>query len=193
MTRVVLGSSSARRRDLLGSIGVRFRVASPDIDETPLAGEVPRDYVGRLAHAKAMAIDAADDEVVIAADTTVELDGEVIGKPLDRADALRILGALSGRTHSVHTGVALRLGDRTVADIATTRVTFVPLSTATLEWYVDHDEVLDKAGAYGMQDGAGAFVERLDGSPSNVVGLPLHLVVALAERLGVDLHATEPR
>lgn len=188
--RVTLGSSSIRRRELLASLGVGFDIAAPDIDETPLDGEVPAAYVLRLAKEKAAAIGAAGDDVVIAADTTVALDGCIIGKPVDRADAMAILTSLAGRTHDVYTGVAVRRGDRVAADVALTTVTFTPLNPSTIEWYVDHENVYDKAGAYGMQGAAGAFVERIDGSSSNVIGLPLHLVVALAARLDVDLLGT---
>ncbi|HQV57454.1 MAG TPA: Maf family protein [Ilumatobacteraceae bacterium] len=187
--RVILGSSSVRRRELLGSLGVAFDLASPDIEETPLADESAETYVLRLASEKAAAIESGDDDVVIAADTTVVLNGEIIGKPVDRADAVRILSSLAGQTHQVLTGVAIAHAGRVAAAVETTLVTFTPLSAATIEWYVDHHEVLDKAGAYGMQGAAGAFVERIDGSPSNVIGLPLHLVVALAERLSVNLLA----
>ncbi|HAP76873.1 MAG TPA: septum formation inhibitor Maf [Acidimicrobiaceae bacterium] len=189
--RVVLASSSPRRRELLERLGLTFRIASPDIDETPLPGESPIAYVTRLAVEKAHAVAAADDELVIAADTTVEADGLILAKPNEAADAhaaaVAMLRRLSGRTHATHTGVAVRLGDRTEHEVVTTEVTFVTLSDADIEWYIATGEPLDKAGAYAVQGAGGVFVERIDGSVSNVVGLPLHTVARLAAGLGVSL------
>lgn len=188
---MVLASSSPRRRELLERLGVQFRIASPDIDETPLAGESPTDYVARLALAKAHAVQADDDELVIAADTTVEADGLILAKPNEapdpHAEAVAMLRRLSGREHTTHTGVALRHRARTVHEVVTTAVTFVALSDADIEWYIDTGEPLDKAGAYAVQGAGGVFVERIDGSVSNVVGLPLHTVARLAAHLGVPL------
>jgi septum formation protein len=125
--------------------------------------------------------------LVIAADTTVDLGGEILAKPVDADDARAMLRRLSARTHRVHTGVALRLGDRTVAETITSLVTFTPLTAALIEWYVGTGEPLDKAGAYAVQGAGGVFVQRVQGSVSNVVGLPLHAVVRLAGDLGVVL------
>lgn len=185
--RVVLGSASPRRRDLLQQLGLEFDVVAPDIDETPLPGEGPVQYVRRLALAKSAAISAHDDALVVTADTTVDLDGCILGKPVDTADAAAMLRRLSARTHRVHTGVALRLGDRTESDVVTSLVTFTPLTAASIEWYVGTGEPLDKAGAYAVQGAGGVFVQRIRGSVSNVVGLPLHTVVRLAADLGVVL------
>lgn len=189
--RVVLASSSPRRRELLERIGVTFRTASPDIDETPHPGEGAVAYVRRLAEEKAHAVAAEPDELVIAADTTVDVDDEILGKPAETADppatAAAMLRRLSGRTHTTHTGVAVRLGDRTEVEVVTTEVTFVPLADADIEWYVGTGEPLDKAGAYALQGTGGVFVERVNGSVSNVVGLPLHAVVTMAARLGTRL------
>lgn len=187
MTTVVLASSSPRRQELLTQIGLEFSVRVPDIDESPLPDEEPRDYVRRLAFAKAAAVDASADELVIAADTTVELGGEIFAKPLDAADAAVMLRHLSGRTHRVHTGVAARRNGRELAEVCTTLVTFVDLDEAAIDWYVSTGEPLDKAGAYALQGAGGALVRLVRGSVSNVIGLPLHLVVDLAERLGVHL------
>ena len=192
MTAVVLASGSPRRRDLLDQLGVTFTVAVPDIDEMPRAGEDPVGYVGRLAVAKAAAVAAPGDALVIAADTTVDLDGRILGKPADAAEATAMLKALSGRTHRVHTGVALRRGAASNAGVATTLVTMTPIGDHALRWYVGTGEPLDKAGAYAVQGAGGVFVERIRGSVSNVVGLPLHLVVRLAAELGVPLPAAEP-
>jgi len=184
---VVLGSASPRRRDLLAQLGLRFDVVAPDVDETPIGREDPLAYVRRLALAKSAAITAAADTLVVTADTTVDLGGDILGKPLDAADAAAMLRRLSARTHRVHTGVAVRLGERTVADVVTSLVTFVPLTAATVEWYVGTGEPLDKAGAYAIQGAGAVLVQRVRGSVSNVVGLPLHSVVRMAGELGVSL------
>jgi septum formation protein len=187
MTAVVLASGSPRRHELLTQIGVPFSVRVPDIDETPTGDETPTEYVRRLAFAKAAAVIATADELVIAADTTVELGGEILGKPLDARDAASMLRRLSARTHKVHTGVAVRLGDLEVAEVCTTLVTFVDLDDATIEWYVATGEPMGKAGSYALQGAGGALVQLVRGSVSNVIGLPLHVVIDLAHRCGVDL------
>jgi septum formation protein len=184
--RVVLASASPRRRDLLVQMGVEPVVVPADIDESVLAGEEPVAYVRRLSIAKSAAIDADPADLVIAADTTVDLDGRILGKPADAAEARVMLRALSARTHRVHTGVTLRLGGRTATDVATTLVTFTPITDHALEWYVGTGEPFDKAGAYAIQGQAAVFVASVKGSVSNVVGLPLTTVVALARSLGVD-------
>ena len=186
-TPILLASGSPRRRELLEQLGLRFAVAAPDVDETPLPGEAPVAYVQRLAVEKAHAVVAAADMLVIAADTTVDLGGDILAKPVDAADASAMLHRLSARTHRVHTGVAVRLGDRTVAETITSLVTFTPLSAELIAWYVATGEPLDKAGAYAVQGAGGAFVQRVQGSVSNVIGLPLHTVVRLAGELGVAL------
>ena len=124
---------------------------------------------------------------MITADTTVDLGGEILSKPDDAEHAKVMLRKLSARTHRVHTGVALRLGDRTVSDVVTSLVTFTPLTADSIEWYVATGEPLDKAGAYAVQGAGGVFVQRIMGSVSSVVGLPLHTVVRLAAELGVTL------
>jgi septum formation protein len=187
MTAVVLASGSPRRHELLAQIGVQFAVRVPDIDETPEPGEAPSVYVRRLAFAKAAAVSAAPDELVIAADTTVELGGEILGKPLDADDAASMLRRLSARTHRVHTGVAVRHGDLELAEVCTTLVTFVELDEAMVEWYVGTGEPIDKAGSYALQGAGGALVQLVRGSVSNVIGLPLHVVIELAGRCGVEL------
>ena len=184
--RVVLASGSPRRRELLERLGLTLTIISPDVDEDPLGREDPVAYVRRLAIAKAFAVDAAD-ALVIAADTTVDLGGEILAKPNDAAHATEMLRRLSARTHRVHTGVAVRRGDVHVAEVVTSLVTFVPLTPAMIEWYVGTGEPLDKAGAYAVQGAGAVFVQRVRGSVSNVVGLPLHTVVRLADELGVEL------
>lgn len=186
-TPILLASGSPRRRELLAQLGLQFEIAAPDVDETPLPGEAPVPYVGRLAVVKAMAVAAGDDTLVIAADTTVEIDGDILAKPADAAEARAMLRRLSGRAHHVHTGVALRRGEHTLCEVVTAHVTFATLTDAQIDWYVATGEPMDKAGAYAVQGIGGVFVEKVDGSVSNVIGLPLHTVVRLAEQLGVSL------
>ncbi|MFV0309498.1 MAG: Maf family protein [Desertimonas sp.] len=174
---LVLASGSPRRRELLAQLGVAFRVVVPVVDETPSVGEPPRALVARLAAAKAAAIDAP---LVLAADTVVDVDGAVFGKPVDGFDARRMLTALAGRVHEVHTGVALRReGAETVVEVVTTAVRFAPLTAVQIDRYVATGEPEDKAGAYAMQGRAGAFIIAIAGSPSNVIGLPLATVARL--------------
>ena len=169
---MVLASSSPRRLDLLRSIGVQPEVRPADIDETPLDGEEPAAYVDRLARTKARTV-ARPGEVVVAADTTVVIDGRIIGKPADRAEALDTLRTLSGRTHTVYTGVAVVSPTGTVAVTVTSDVTFVKISEDVLDWYVGSPEPYDKAGAYGLQAAGAMLVAAVQGSVSNVLGLPL--------------------
>jgi septum formation protein len=185
--RVVLGSASPRRRDLLAQLGLDIDIRPADIDETERPGEDPVAYVRRLAIGKAAAVSAAPDELVIAADTTVDLDGRILAKPDDDDEVRSMLRSLSARTHRVHTGVTLRLGDAEATDVATTFVTFTPITAGALEWYLATGEPFGKAGAYAIQGAGGVFVSSVQGSVSNVVGLPLTTVVALARRLGVEL------
>jgi septum formation protein len=185
--RIVLASASPRRRDLLTTLGITFSVEPADIDESEHAGEDPLAYVCRLAVEKAAVITVADDAVVIAADTTVDVDGLILAKPADADDARRMLGLLSGRSHSVHTGVAVRRGDRTEVGVVSTRVTMVHIDDAKMRWYVGTGEPFGKAGAYALQGAGSLLVERVDGSVSNVIGLPLVLVDDLIGRFGVSL------
>lgn len=175
MNELILASASPRRAELLAQIGVRFTVAVSDIDETPLAGEAPADYVSRMARGKAGAVAAGADagQVVLAADTTVVIDGDVLGKPRDHLDGLAMLARLSGRTHEVMTAVCLQCGDEQSEALVTTRVTFITLDRELCEAYLATGEPADKAGAYGIQGLGAVLVESIDGSYSNVVGLPL--------------------
>lgn len=184
---VVLASGSPRRLELLRRLGVEPTVRPADIDESPRPGEAPADLVMRLATAKARDVEAAPDELVVAADTVVAVGTRVLGKPRDRDDATRMLGELSGRDHHVLSGVALRLGDRLQADVATTRVSFRRLDPREIAWYVATGEPDDKAGAYGLQGAGAVLVEGIRGSDTNVIGLPLVLTVTLARHLGIDL------
>lgn len=159
-----------------------------DLDESLLAGEAPRDYVLRLAIEKAAAR-AGPGELVLAADTTVVVNGEILGKPRDDEDARRMLRLLAGREHSVLTGIALQGRAGEAADVDETRVRFAPLSDDEIDWYVATGEPRDKAGAYAIQGLASLFVEGVEGSWSNVVGLPVARVYQMFARLGYDLRA----
>jgi septum formation protein len=185
--RLVLASGSPRRHQLLVSIGVDFTAIAPDIDERPAEGEDPVAYVERLAREKAAAVPVEAGDVVVAADTTVALDRRILAKPADAADARRMLRALSGRSHDVHTAVAVRVGERVVSAVVTTRVCMVELGDDDLDWYLATGEPLDKAGAYALQEGGGLFVDRVEGSASNVVGLPLAVLAELLAAEGFPL------
>lgn len=171
---------------------MRFTVRAVDLDETPLTGETPRDYVLRLASEKASA-QAHPGELVLAADTTVVVDGEILGKPQDDDDARRMLRLLSGREHVVLTGIALQepsgTGAGKAAEMDETRVRLAALSGAEIDWYVATGEPRDKAGAYAIQGLGSLFVEAVEGSWSNVVGLPIPRVYRLFGKLGYDLKA----
>lgn len=185
--RFVLGSGSPRRKELLGHLGLEFEIVSPEIDESMRPGEDPLAYVARLSVEKADAVAGVvgPDAVIVAADTTVAVEGQILAKPEDAHDARRMLRLLSGRVHEVHTGVAVRSGGRVEAAVATTEVRFVSLTDAQIDGYLATGEPFDKAGAYALQGAGGRFVERVDGSVSNVIGLPLTLLVELFARHGV--------
>lgn len=185
--RLVLASSSPRRRELLSQLGLSFQVQGADIDEAVRPGEAPALYVERLAREKAAAVAArSPGALVLAADTTVVLGEELLGKPRDVADAERMLGALSGRAHEVFTGIALG-GPASLGRVVRTEVTFRVLSREEIAWYARSGEPLDKAGAYAIQGKAGAFITRIQGSPSSVVGLPLAETVELLKQAGFPL------
>jgi septum formation protein len=184
----ILASGSPRRRELLGQLGLEFEVQSADLDEAVLPDEPPALYVERLARAKAVAVHAKrPSAVVLAADTSVVIDGAILGKPGDDALAgAAMLKRLSGQTHQVMTGVAVA-GERVESLVVTTDVVFRPLSDAEIDWYVATGEGRDKAGGYAVQGRAGAFISELNGSASSVVGLPLAEAVELLRRAGVKL------
>jgi len=191
MTRLVLASASPRRAALLREAGWAFEVAPVDLDETLRPGETAQAYVERLAQAKAAAAASKDPEaVVLGADTTVVVQGQVLGKPLDSADAARMLRLLSGRTHDVLTGICLRKGLRSLVHVESSRVRIAALSDAEIEWYIGTGEPFDKAGGYAVQGLASRFIEAVDGSYSNVVGLPVASVNSLLKQLGCDILKT---
>ena len=181
---LVLASQSPRRSEILRQAGIPFTVRPVEVDETPHAGEAPRAYVERLALAKALAAPAAPRETVLAADTTVTIDGALLGKPAGPADARRMLSLLSGRRHDVLTGICLRKGDSVISDCASTAVWFQPLTGAEIDAYVATGEPEGKAGAYAIQGLASKFVERIEGCYFNVMGLPVSLVYRQLARLG---------
>jgi septum formation protein len=182
--RLVLGSASPRRLDLLAQAGiVPAAVRPPDIDESPGRAEVPRDYVRRIARAKAAAVAAGEGEVVLCADTAVALGRRILGKPEDERDARRMLGLLSGRRHRVVTAVAVRRGERLWERVVQTQVAVKPLSAAELDRFLATGDWQGKAGAYAIQGPFGAMIPWINGSFTGVVGLPL------AETLGLLLAA----
>ena len=183
---LILASASPRRAELLTAAGYAFTVQSADVDESELPGETPEAYVLRVARAKARTIAARRREsggVVLAADTTVVAGGEILAKPADEADAIRMLKTLSGAVHEVLTGVVVIDGDRELAELARTRVRLFPLSLEEILWYVGTGEPMGKAGAYGIQGRAARFVDWIEGSWSNVVGLPVATVAQMLKRL----------
>jgi len=186
---LVLASTSPRRLELLARIGiVPARLAAPDIDETPLKAEAPRAYVARLAENKALAVERAPDEIVLAGDTTVAVGRRILEKPVDEADLRRMLGLMSGRRHHVYSGVCVVGADGKVrVRVADTIVAFKALSPAEIDWYVASGEGMGKAGGYAIQGKAEAFVRYLAGSHSNVVGLPIFETRALLTSAGLPL------
>jgi septum formation protein len=182
--RVILASASPRRRELLMLAGIAHDVQPANIDESYITGETPRQHAERLAREKSTAIDAADS-VVIGSDTIVVVDGDVLGKPRNRAHAVQMLTRLSGRSHTVMTGVAVRWRGRIVSDLVEVGVTFRPLSAVDVERYVDTGEPMDKAGAYGIQGYGATIVERVDGDYFAVMGLSLNRLVRLMAELGL--------
>lgn len=184
---VVLASGSPRRLELLGRIGVEPVVRPADIDETPRPGEEPDATVARLARTKARTVEHGPEDLVVAADTEVVLAGGVLGKPADAGAATAMLRSLSGRVHRVITGVHVLHREREAAAVEETLVHVRDLTDEEIDAYVATGEPFGKAGAYAVQGAGGMFVERLEGSDTNVVGLPLATVVRLAADVGVTL------
>ncbi|HJU52000.1 MAG TPA: Maf family protein [Acidimicrobiia bacterium] len=187
--KLVLASSSPRRRELLDSLGLTFEVVAPDVDELRLPEEEPYDYVERIARAKAAAI-AQPDVVAVGADTTVVIEGRVLGKPAHPDEARSMLRRLSGQTHDVLTAVAVTIMDpvvRTVSAVESTLVRFLDLTDDEISEYVASGEPMDKAGAYALGGIGALYVSGVDGSPSSVRGLPLHTLARLFRALDLDL------
>ena len=183
---VILASASPRRRALLTLVGIAHSVEPADVDESIHDNEAPAVYAERLARAKASAIGRTDESsLTIGADTIVVIDDRVLGKPRDRTEAVEMLRALGGRTHTVYTAVAVRRGRRTVSAVEHVAVTFRPLTDAAIASYIDTGEPMDKAGAYGIQGFGATIVQRIDGDYFAVMGLPLGTLIALMDQVGV--------
>jgi septum formation protein len=181
IVRLILASASPRRAELLRAAGFDFDILAADVDESLRAGESPQTYVRRLAAAKSAAVlsSARRGAIILGADTAVVIDGDILGKPRDDEDAAAMLTRLSGRRHDVMTGVSLRCGAHEVGRVEITGVDFAPLTEDDVAWYVQSGEGRDKAGAYAIQGLASRFIPRIEGSYSNVVGLPITGVVEL--------------
>lgn len=182
---IVLASGSPRRRQLLEMLRIPFRVIAPDVDEHVRPGERPDHYVTRISRAKAEAVaPQAPGDLILAADTTVVLDGEIFGKPESTGDAVAMLGRLQGRTHEVMTAVAVARDGEIAQALDVSRVTFRPADKATLAAYAATGEPLDKAGAYAIQGLGAPLIERVEGDFFGVMGLPLRLALDLLARFG---------
>jgi septum formation protein len=184
LPRLILASGSPRRAEILNFVGWEFEKLVTDVDESILPGEIPAVYVERLAREKALAAaEKIDNGLVLGADTTVVIDGQIIGKPADEDDARRMLRLLSGKRHEVFTGVSLIRVIDGEKNIKTARqetgVKFAELTEAAIDWLVENGAPLDKAGAYAVQAQAALFIERIEGDYWNVVGLPVNLVYRL--------------
>jgi septum formation protein len=184
--RIILASQSPRRRELLALIGLAHDVMPADLDESMLPNEPPTVHAERLARAKAAAIAGREPgAVVIGSDTIVVLDGDILGKPRDSADAAAMLRRLSGRTHTVHTAVAVARNGQLVSGVESVEVTFRPLTSEQIVAYIATGEPMDKAGAYGIQGYGAVIVERVHGDYFAVMGLALGRLVGLLEQVGV--------
>jgi septum formation protein len=186
LPRLLLASASPRRAELLRAAGISFDIQPANADESVHPGEQPAAYVQRVAEAKArVVLPRAGARVVLAADTTVVVDGDIFGKPQNGQDAVRMLRALRGRRHEVMTGVTLAAAARVMTRVETTAVEFAPLSEDEIDWYVASGEPADRAGAYAVQGLASRFVTRVEGSYSNVVGLPVSLVYDMLKEFAI--------
>lgn len=187
--RLILASASPRRAELLASAGFTFEVLPAEVDETPRDGEPPERYTERVARDKARQVVQTVGEtgiVVLGADTEVVIDRRILGKPADLDHATRMLEGLSGTVHDVLTAVVICAHRREWVEVVTTRVHFLPLSQRDIDWYVASGEPMGKAGAYAIQGLGARFIDRIEGSWSNVVGLPLHAVHRLVAKLRLE-------
>ena len=180
--KLILASGSPRRRELLTAAGWEFEAITAGIDESVFAGEDPATYVQRLAKSKAEAVAVKlDHGLVLGADTTVVVENQILGQPVDDDDAKRMLQLLNGKWHEVLTGVAVvRVGGDIRVDYETTRVRFAEMSESEIDWYIASGEPVGKAGAYGIQGKAALFIEEIEGDYFNIMGLPIRLVYELA-------------
>jgi septum formation protein len=191
MMALFLASQSPRRRELLATLGVEFKLISADIDETPLPSEDPEDYVRRLAIEKASAglqlCDASKTAWVLGSDTSVIVDNQILGKPESKQHFVEMMALLSDREHQVLTSIALVSADQMYSDVITTSVRFIPLSTNLIDQYWETGEPQDKAGGYGIQGFGSALVAQIQGSYSAVVGLPLHETAKILSKAGLPI------
>ena len=188
MAKIVLASGSPRRQELLQRMGLReFEISVPDVEERYPPELVPEDIVAYISREKSQAVQASADAIVITADTMVFLDDQRLGKPLDEADALRMLTALQGRRHTVCTGVTVRQGDRVLTESEATGVVFRPAEESELRAYIATGEPMDKAGSYGVQGKGALLVERLEGDFFNVMGLPVLRLSRMLAQFGIKL------
>ncbi len=185
--QLILASQSPRRKELLGMFHIPFTVRVADIDETIDPGKAPAGEVARVSKLKALAVPREPEDVVIAADTIVVLEGRVLGKPKDEAEAEVMLTALSGRDHQVMTGVTVLKGQACLTHTEITDIHFRPLSQAEIQTYVATGEPMDKAGAYGIQGGAALFAEKLHGDYYNVMGLPVCRLYQMLRRIAPEI------
>ncbi len=186
--RLILASGSPRRRELLAQLGFNPVIRVAQVDESPLESETSLELVRRLAEIKGAGVKRADNELVISADTIVSLDGQLLGKPSSQQHGIDMLMALSGRRHEVVTGVCMRFGEQMVSTTVTTGVNMGVISYAEASRYWDSGEPTDKAGAYAIQGYGAVYVTSIEGSYSNVVGLPLYETAQMIEQLGCCLY-----
>ena len=186
--KIVLASRSPRRKDILEKLNWSFVIDPPDIDESPLKDESPINYVQRISAAKADLVARRHDQqcIVIAADTTVELNGEIFGQPRDLEEARLMIQKLSGKTHNVHTAISVRHNRETANAVDTASVTMREVSSEMLDWYIGTGESIGKAGAYAVQGHGAAMVADLAGEIDTVIGLPVGLLIGMLGNLGID-------
>jgi len=188
-SKIILASRSPRRKDILEKLNLSFVIDPPDIDESPIKNESPINYVQRISAAKAEIVAQRHDKqcIVIAADTTVELQGEIFGQPRDLDEARLMIHKLSGKTHAVHTAVSVRCEMKIATAVDTAQVTMREVSNELLEWYIGTGESIGKAGAYAVQGHGAALVAGVTGELDTVIGLPVRLLTSLLADLGIDL------
>jgi len=187
-SKIVLASRSPRRKDILEKLNFSFVIDPPDIDESPLKNELPINYVQRISAAKADLVARRHDQqcIVIAADTTVELNGEIFGQPRDLDDARLMIQKLSSKTHKVHTAISVRYNQKVANSVDTASVTMREVSSELLEWYIGTGESIGKAGAYAVQGHGAALVADLSGEMDTVIGLPVGLLLGMLGDLEID-------
>ena len=187
-SRVILASRSPRRKDILEKLNLSFVIDPPDIDESPIKNESPIIYVQRISAAKADLVAQRHDQqcIVIAADTTVELNGEIFGQPRDLDEARFMIQKLSSKTHQVHTAISVRYNQEIAKSVDTASVTMREVTSELLEWYIGTGESIGKAGAYAVQGHGAALVADLSGEIGTVIGLPAGLLIGMLGNLGID-------